>query len=157
MILSFTGHRPDKLGGYDDQVFERVVVFFVAALRPYASRIKIGVVGGAIGTDTAAACALFVLRIPYILAEPFLGQCAKWPPAAQERYALMEERAQQIVVVCEGDYANWKFQKRNEWMVDNSDALVALWDGSSGGTANCVAYAIQKQKPWTNLWEHWTR
>jgi uncharacterized phage-like protein YoqJ len=32
-------------------------------------------------------------------------------------------------------------QKRNEYMVDNSDIVIAVWDGSKGGTYNCVKYA----------------
>jgi hypothetical protein len=31
-------------------------------------------------------------------------------------------------------------------MVDNSDLLIAVWDGSSGGTSNCVSYATIKGK-----------
>jgi len=30
---------------------------------------------------------------------------------------------------------------RSEWMVQNCDLLVAYWDGSDGGTGNCVKYA----------------
>ncbi len=33
------------------------------------------------------------------------------------------------------------YQRRNEFMVDASDALAAFFDGSPGGTANCVRYA----------------
>jgi len=29
----------------------------------------------------------------------------------------------------------------NEWMVDNSDAVIAVWDGTPGATANTVDYA----------------
>jgi len=32
-------------------------------------------------------------------------------------------------------------QKRNDWMVDNSDAVIAIWNGAPGGTANTVEYA----------------
>jgi len=32
-------------------------------------------------------------------------------------------------------------QKRNEWMVDNSDAVIAVWDGTPGATATAVDYA----------------
>lgn len=155
MILSFTGHRPDKLGGYGDEVFDRLVEFAVKVLRPRQNEIDHVVVGGALGWDTAVAHAAFALDIPYLLAEPFLGQCARWPQDSKTRYAEMEARAQKVIVVCEGDYAAWKMQERNEWMVDNSDALVALWNGSDGGTANCVAYAIRNSRPWTNLWKHW--
>ena len=36
-------------------------------------------------------------------------------------------------------------QERNEWMVNNCDVLIAVWDGTSGGTANCVKYAESLQ------------
>lgn len=32
-------------------------------------------------------------------------------------------------------------QKRNEYMVDLADRVIAVWDGSKGGTATCVKYA----------------
>ncbi len=38
-------------------------------------------------------------------------------------------------------------QKRNEWMVDNCDMLVAVWDGTDGGTYNCIDYAKRMKKP----------
>ena len=33
------------------------------------------------------------------------------------------------------------YQRRNEFMVDAADVLAAFFDGSPGGTANCVRYA----------------
>jgi uncharacterized phage-like protein YoqJ len=38
-------------------------------------------------------------------------------------------------------------QKRNEWMVDHADAVIAVWDGSPSGTANCIGYARKKRRP----------
>ena len=35
-------------------------------------------------------------------------------------------------------------QRRNEYMVDKADTLIAVWNGTSGGTANCVKYAKKK-------------
>ena len=32
-------------------------------------------------------------------------------------------------------------QKRNEYMVDLADKVIAVWNGSTGGTYNCVKYA----------------
>jgi len=46
-----------------------------------------------------------------------------------------------VVVVSEGGYSARNMQRRNEWMVDHSDKVLAVWDGSNGGTGNCVAYA----------------
>jgi len=44
------------------------------------------------------------------------------------------------------EYKASKMQKRNIWIVDNSDGLVAVWDGTPGGTANCVEYARNKSR-----------
>jgi uncharacterized phage-like protein YoqJ len=40
-----------------------------------------------------------------------------------------------------GDYAPWKMMLRNKYMVNNCDVLLALWNGTPGGTQKCVAYA----------------
>jgi len=37
-------------------------------------------------------------------------------------------------------------QKRNQFMVDNSRVIIAYWDGSKGGTKNCLDYALLKNK-----------
>ena len=37
-------------------------------------------------------------------------------------------------------------QTRNEWMVDKADVVIACFDGTNGGTANCVNYAREKNK-----------
>ncbi|PAD70641.1 hypothetical protein CHH83_02225 [Bacillus sp. 7586-K] len=42
-------------------------------------------------------------------------------------------------------------QKRNEWMVDNSDYVIAVWDGTKGGTGNCVKYAQKQNKYITTI------
>lgn len=44
----------------------------------------------------------------------------------------------------EQSYKGYLMQKRNEYMVDNINELIAVWDGQSGGTANCVNYAKKK-------------
>ena len=37
-------------------------------------------------------------------------------------------------------------QKRNEYMVDNSDYVIAVWNGKPSGTENTVKYANKKNK-----------
>lgn len=44
-------------------------------------------------------------------------------------------------------------QLRNKWMVDKSDIVIAVWDGSEGGTNNCVQYATENKKRIINLWK----
>lgn len=152
MIIAATGHRPDKLGGYSHDVLDRlasVAVDYLQQNRPSGL-----ITGMAQGWDTACALACMQLHIPYICAIPFLGQESKWPEQAQERYRLLVNAAFKSLLVCRGEYAVWKMHKRNEWMVDNCDRLVAMWDGSTGGTDSCLKYAVKKNKPFDNLWEN---
>lgn len=37
-------------------------------------------------------------------------------------------------------------QKRNEYMVDNSDYVIAVWKGKPSGTCNTVKYAMKNNK-----------
>ena len=39
------------------------------------------------------------------------------------------------------------FQERNRQIVNNSDVLLAVWDGKSHGTKNTLAYAQKINKP----------
>lgn len=63
-----------------------------------------------------------------------------WPESSQQVYRDLRSKCAEVVIVCPGEYAPAKMQKRNEWMVRESDFILACWDGSPGGTANCVRY-----------------
>lgn len=157
MIICGTGHRPDKLGGYSPEVFEELKSLAHMYLCT-ATDLKEVVSGGALGWDQALAAAALDLKIPLTLALPFPGFEDRWPDSSKVfLYSLMSragsEVSTNVVFVCEGPYAGWKMQKRNQWMVDRADKVLALWNGSTGGTANCIAYANKVGKPIINLWE----
>jgi uncharacterized phage-like protein YoqJ len=82
-----------------------------------------------------------------------VGQECQWPKQSQIQYNQILLKASNVIVVSDGGYDNWKMQVRNEYLVDHCDVLVALWDGSSGGTGNCISYAYKKNKKIINLWE----
>lgn len=154
MIVSGTGHRPERLGGYSEQVLEKLTHLAQKTLVDLNPDWII--TGMALGWDTAIAQAAVNLGIPFSAAVPFAGQESKWPKQSQIKYADLMNLANKVVIVCEGGYAGWKMQKRNEWMVDKSDLVLALWDGSSnGGTFNCIEYIAKQQKQVVNLWPEW--
>lgn len=95
----------------------------------------------ALGVDQDFAQISIELAIPFTAALPFIGQEDRWPESSRKYYEWLLERADDVVVVSPGGYSAAKMQVRNEWMVDNCDHLVAVWDGSEGGTGNCVRYA----------------
>lgn len=141
MIAAFSGHRTgEKLGGYQTNplhiAIKKAIYDKLLELKPEAV-----IVGGALGVDTWAAEICLELGLQYTLAVPFVGQERVWPQKSRDHYDYLKSKASNIVIVCDGGYGAWKLQKRNQWMVDNCDTLIAIWDGTDGGTGNCVAYA----------------
>lgn len=155
MIIAGTGHRPNKLGGYEDFYYNKLCSVAELFLEKNKTKITEVISGGALGWDMALAIAAIRLRIKLTIASPFMGQEKAWPKIgvwSQATFFMLKEKAHNYITVCDGDYAAWKMQKRNEWMVDRCDLLLALWDGSKGGTYNCIEYAKQKNKRIMNLW-----
>lgn len=102
----------------------------------------------ALGVDQDFAYVCYEMAIPFVAAIPFVGQENNWPQHSQDWYEWLLIRAESVVVVSPGEYAAWKMQARNQWMVDNCDVVLAVWDGSEGGTANCYRYAHERKFIW---------
>lgn len=142
MIFGVTGHRPDKLGGYDTAVMLENQACIKQWLRQQLQGKATGLITGmALGVDQWAAEVCVEEKIPFCAALPFAGQERLWPDKSKAVYSFLLSFAAEVVHVSGPDYAAWKFQKRNEYVVDNCQILLAVWDGTSGGTANCVKYA----------------
>lgn len=153
LIVAGTGHRPNKLGGYGDAVLG--ALFRLAKKELQAIGPTKVISGLALGWDTALALAALRLKIPLVAAVPFKGQELIWPEPSQARYRKLIEMAADVRVISSGGYAAWKLQRRNEWMVDHCNILLALWDGTSGGTGNCIRYA--EFKPRVKIINCWMR
>lgn len=147
MIIAATGHRPDKLqNGHSDETLARLVSLAKDYLRRAWTEGDPVISGMALGWDTAWALAALDLGVDLIAAVPFKGQESKWPAKSQELYRDILSRAWLVEVVMEGGYSPPSFQRRNEFMVNRADRICALWDGSPGGTGNCIRYATKMGK-----------
>lgn len=164
--LCFTGHRPDKLGGYNMLSSKNIAI--ASKIKEDIVRlietedIKTFICGGALGIDQMAFRIVYGLKSLYpdikvIIAAPFTGQDRKWISESQNEYQSQLNQADKIVLVDEldgytilgskaGEYHPVKMQLRNQWMVDNSDIVYAVWNNTKGGTANCVKYAKKINK-----------
>jgi uncharacterized phage-like protein YoqJ len=153
--VAFTGHRPEKLGGYNEPNPVRDAL--KAKLREKLLLLTIEhpdllcISGMALGFDQWAAETCVELGIPFTAAVPFHGQHRAWPFSSQQRYSDLLAKAKEVVTVNPGPYAAWKMMARNEYMIEHADLLVAAWDGSSGGTKNAVDYALKKGRRVVNL------
>lgn len=150
MIVAATGHRPDKLGGYEQHAERRLRAYarsVLEALEPLAV-----IQGCALGWDTAVALAAFDLGLPVVSAIPFEGQESRWRDGAQRIYRDILRRSCQVVVVSPYGYSRQAMQERNEYMVNECGLLLACWNGTAGGTANCLRYANAVRRPWFNCY-----
>nr|WP_238333030.1 SLOG family protein [Brevibacillus laterosporus] len=157
----FTGHRPDKLGGYDMKnptmmkLKEKLIETIEAVIKQEG--ITHFISGGALGTDTLAFYCVHHLKSKYpyiknIMSVPFENQDKVWSVEQKKWYRKMFDLADEAINVdmikeyivkdtVTGDYHPAKLQKRNEYMVDNSKVIIAVFAGGKGGTANCLWYA----------------
>lgn len=155
MNIAITGHRPNKLGNDYDLVsplIKSIKSEIVGILSKYYDiefkqfpEVTL-ITGMALGIDTLFAQIAIELNIPFIAAIPFIGQERKWPSKSQKTYHYLLSKAYEVVNCAEKDTTTIYeiprlMQKRNEWMVNNCDVLISVWDGSNGGTANCTTYA----------------
>lgn len=146
---AFTGYRPAKLPwGYDERD-ARCIEFKFRLRESLEYLIGRGYVdflsGGALGFDLMAAEMVLSLREKYpwvrlVMVIPFDGQADRWPEAARQRWRRAIETSDRVVHISH-QYDRGVFFRRNHYLVEHADLLLAAYDGQSGGTAGTVAYA----------------
>lgn len=141
----FTGHRPEKLR----QPESVVVRGLEAAIKDAISDGKnVFISGMTRGVDIWAAEIVLRLRdegqdIKLICASPYRGFERGWSVEWRRRYSAVLDAADLVRYVCPS-YSRACFQNRNEWMVDHSSLVIAVFNGENGGTKNTIEYAIRK-------------
>lgn len=156
MKICVTGHRPNKLYGYDlnNKQYRELKDKMKSIL--IDKKCTEAITGMALGTDMLFAMAVIELKhegydIKLHCAIPCLNHTSKWVLRSVKLYEYILSHADKIKIVTEEPYSLAIMQIRNEYMVDLADEVIAVWDGSKGGTANCVRYAERVHKPVTNL------
>ena len=95
------------------------------------------------GVDIWAAEIVLELRekenilLKLIAANPHPGFENRWSIEWQKRYAKIMSLADYKKDVSP-QYSRNCYQIRNEWMVDHSARVIAVWNGSPSGTKNTV-------------------
>ncbi len=161
MIIAGTGHRPNKLGGYDQQNFHNLVKF--AGVRLVQQEPDLVVSGTALGWDMALLVAARKLDYRVQAAVPFEGFDKNWHYGTRQFWNAWVESCSEVVVLKDlgQDFQYYDVVKaldeRNRYMVDMSDSMMALWNGTKGGTANCIRYAQNRKVVVENHWYYWER
>ncbi len=149
----FTGHRPNKLPwGYNERGI-RFFLFKNKLRKTIEESIKNGykyfISGMALGSDML--CAEIVLNLkkkhPNIMLEcaiPCINQTKKWLKTSIDRYNAIISEADKVTYVSNKAYFNGCMQNRNKYMIDTSSLLIAVYNGSPGGTKQTIDYATKQ-------------
>lgn len=108
------------------------------------------ITGMALGVDMYAAEIVLDLkskypRITLESAIPCKTQAIKWSVASRERYYNIAAKCDKETML-QREYTSDCMDKRNRYMVDHADYILAVWNGCPSGTGNTVRYAHQKSK-----------
>ncbi len=144
----FTGHRPEKLGMPE----WRLRLMLKKAIRQAVQDgFTTYITGMAKGVDLIAAEIVLNLRrrdsrlkLICALPHPDFGQ--HWDGGWTERFQRVLAAADLTRCVCPGFSYN-SYQIRNQWMVDHSSLVIAVFNGESGGTKNTLDYAEKTGVP----------
>lgn len=143
--VCFTGHRPEKLKQSESVIVKALETAIKEAI---ADGKNVFISGMARGVDIWAAEIVLRLRnegqnLKLICASPYDGFERGWSHDWQQRYNAVLRSADLVRFIGPG-YSRACFQIRNEWMVDHSALVIAVFNGQPGGTKNTIDYARQK-------------
>lgn len=156
---AFTGHRPQNLPFRFYESDERCVAL-KSKLRECIIKlieqenVRHFITGMAIGVDMYAAEIVLQLKeiYPYITLEaaiPCETQASRWSEPLRDRYYRIAELCDKETML-QTRYTPDCMQKRNRYMVDHADFVLAVWDGSPSGTGMTTTYARSSGKTvWT--------
>lgn len=139
---TFTGHRPEKLRSSEIEVQKALAEAISSA---YADGFRTFISGMARGVDIWAAEIVLEYKslhpdIRLICALPHPSFEIRWKAEWQKRYNAILAQADLVKTVCEA-FSYGAYQKRNEWMVNHSARVIAVYNGETGGTRNTIEYA----------------
>jgi uncharacterized phage-like protein YoqJ len=154
MVACFTGHRPNKLGGYKAEDNKELLWRLHKVIVDHIENKNVDtfINGLALGIDLWAAKIVIKLKEKYphiklISAIPCRNHPSKWNEESKLLWQEVCDKSDEVVLVTDEDYKPYLMQVRNVWMVDKSNFVIGVHDGTEGGTNNCLKYAekIKKQ------------
>ena len=141
----FTGHRPDKMELGEKEIkplLEKAIDEAIAG--GYVTFIT----GMAMGTDIWAAEIVLERKkknkdLHLICALPHPNFESRRSMTEKMRFNKIIKKAD-LVKEINDHYFTGCYQVRNEWMVDRSNLVIAVFNGQKSGTKNTVDYAKRK-------------
>lgn len=143
----FSGHRPEKLNTSETAIKSALKKEISAAIN---GGITVFISGMARGVDLWAAKLVLDFKtaepnIQLLCALPYKNFGSKWKEQWRTLYSDVIGQADSIKTFYPS-FTFQSFQERNRWMVDHSSRIIAVYNGSKGGTFNTLKYANKKKK-----------
>lgn len=149
ITIALTGHRPEKLDGYN--LYSPFYIELAKQLRSIVLQyLSVGkrvhmITGMALGADTLWALVGLKLKqqgyaVTLEAAIPCAEQYSRWAKEDQDRWHDIVKKADKVTYVSNKPYSGYLMQKCSEYMVDQCEVLVSVWDGTKSGTKNCIDY-----------------
>lgn len=141
----FTGHRPQKLNRAEGDIKRDLEKAIKSAISNGYSTF---ITGMAYGVDIWAGEIVVRLKetnldLHLIAAIPFPDFSSRWSGEWKGQYEELLKKADLIKVICPF-YNAGAYQRRNEWMVDHSAHIIAVFNGEKSGTKNTIDYAQRR-------------
>ena len=149
-VCCFTGHRPQSLPWRFNEQDERCIKMKNKLNKKIIKAIKNGyttfISGMALGFDMICAEIILQLKKEYpdiklIGAIPCKTQDKLWNEKDKQRYKNILSKLDGVRCIYD-DYIGPKCMlERNQYMINNSSLVIALFNGKNGGTKNTLDYA----------------
>ncbi len=140
--VCFTGHRSQKLPWKFNEQDERCIAMRTKTKKLIEEAIKNGYVnfisGMALGFDMICAELVLELKEKYshiklLCAIPCKTQSNRWHTDQRKRYQKILKQAD-IKRYISNEYTDTCMHERNDYMLKNSSLIIALYNGTPGGT-----------------------
>lgn len=153
-VCSFSGYRPSKLPFRWDKKsadYRRLRELIRDEIAAFAENgVRFFQTGMARGIDLMCGETVLELREKYpielICAVPCLDQDAGWSVEDRDAYRRLIRATANVIQITGEPYSNGCMLKRNRYLVDTAQYLIAVFDGKKGGTMFTVNYAKQQKR-----------
>lgn len=152
-VCSFTGYRTKKLNSCltgslkKEDIRKCLIGRMIEMLDNGFMTFQCGM---AIGCDLMFAEAAIELKqrystlVRFVAVIPCLDHDKSWNDADRTLCREITEKADDVVLVSNSSYFDGCMAKRNRYLVETCDELIAVYDGQRGGTMQTVNYAKGK-------------
>ena len=124
----------------------------------YARGYRNFLCGMAIGFDLAAAEVSILLRneltdLKVIAVIPYEGMQRRFSASQRARFDKVKEEADEVITLAQ-NHSPSVYATRNNYLVDNSSAVIAYFTGEKGGTAYTVRRAVKRLLQVINIYNN---